>query len=278
MASDFLHLGLTELRWFQDSATTVFELPPNYHIDASSLVFDSFLDNPLTCPLQLPHSPPTKLYDTTVKVTVGRNDPEVFYPYLGLLTAYSGYFARALGGGFREAAEQHIRLENEEPRVFRAVFDWLNTGRLPDITPVIGQANTRPAQDVLDLLVRLWIFADMRRMPELRDGVVESLIMVSLKTATYPSASTVAWAYDNTLAGTAIRKVLVDLLILSADIQSVLTATEEGDWSTQFKQDVFIAYHKAFPEGRSTLRTAKDWERANKCAYHVHGYYEQRTV
>jgi len=115
-------------------------------------------------------------------------------------------------------------------------------------------------------------------MPELRDGVVESLIMVSLKTSTYPSATTVAWAYDNTLGGTAIRKVLVDLLIWSADIQSVLTATEEGDWSTQFKQDVFIAYHKAFPEGRSAIRNAKDWEKANKCAYHVHGYYEQRTV
>lgn len=219
-----------------------------------------------------------KLYDTTVKVTVGHDDAEVFYPYLGLLTAYSGYFARALGGGFREAAEQHIRLENEEPRVFRAVFDWLNTGRLPDMTPVIGRSNTREAQDILDLLVRLWIFADMRRMPELRDGVVESLIQVSLKTATYPSASTIAWTYDNTLAGTAIRKVLVDLLILSADIQSVLTATEEGTWPTQFKQDVFIAYHKAFPAGRSTLRDAKDWERANKCAYHVHGYYEQRSV
>ena len=218
------------------------------------------------------------MYDTPVKITVGRDQTEVFYPYVGLLTAYSGYFARALGGGFREATEQHVRLEKEEPHVFRAVFDWLNTGRLPDSVPVIGRSSTRSAQEVLDLLTRIWIFADMRRMPELRDGVIESLIKVSLKTATYLSPTSIKWTYNNTLGGTAIRKVLVDLLILSADIQSVLTATEEGDWPTQFKQDVFIAYHKAFPQGRSAIRSAKDWQKANKCAYHVHGYYEQRSV
>lgn len=219
-----------------------------------------------------------RLYDTTVKITIGRDDTEVFYPYVGLLTAYSGYFARALTGGFREANEQHVRLENEEPYVFRAVFDWLNTGRLPDSTPVIGHSSTKSAQEALDLLTRMWVFADMRRMPELRDGVVEGLIRASLKTATYLSPTSVKWTYNNTLGGSAIRKVLVDLLILSADIQTILTATEEEDWPTQFKQDVFIAYHKAFPEGRSTMRNVKDWEKASKCAYHVHGYYELPTM
>jgi len=77
MSSDSFHLGLAELQWFRESATTVFELPSGFQIDVSNIGLDEFLENPQTCPLRVPHSPPMYEYPS-LKISNAEPDTASF--------------------------------------------------------------------------------------------------------------------------------------------------------------------------------------------------------
>ncbi|KAF2431833.1 hypothetical protein EJ08DRAFT_165970 [Tothia fuscella] len=64
-----------------------------------------------------------------VTVEIGP-DREAFHVHKDLLTACSPYFKAAFEGGFKEAAEKSIHIDEVTPDIFKEFLDWLYSRRL----------------------------------------------------------------------------------------------------------------------------------------------------
>ena len=121
----------------------------------------------------------------------------------GLLCQCSAFFDRAIRGHFAEAEEMKVCLETESVRVFRLFLHWMDTREVrippkawlssssspsPSVhereseehaaeSAVPEEADVAEGQEWLQRnLIDLYIFADRRAIPELRNDIITTLI------------------------------------------------------------------------------------------------------
>ena len=142
-------------------------------------------------------------YGPIVTVKVGNPDPyREFHVYEGLLSHYSSYFKAAMKdcwGGLKT-----IELEDDDPEVFKAFFRWLYTGKLYSALDASGKVPL-----TMRRICEIYVFGDARGAPELCNAAVDLLIQKMHHEWIFPT-TTCSFAYENTLPGSALRKLLVD--------------------------------------------------------------------
>ena len=140
----------------------------------------------------------------TIEVGAGEHK-QTFYVRRDLLSYYSGYFKAALHGNFAEAGSGIVKLDTEEPSVFEGFVKWLYTRRARS-----DEINADTGRDHFMSVVKLWIFADRRDIPLLMNEMIDRLQQCIVTLWCVPGG-TLREVYDNTTAGCALRRMIVDI-------------------------------------------------------------------
>lgn len=149
--------------------------------------------------------PRHSLFETIVFVDVGP-EPKRFAIHKGLLCSRSGYFKAALTGNFREAEDQLVTLDDEDPRMFRRFNAWLYT----DVLIEDGDTGAASWSSLIDM----YVFAEKRIIPHLQNAVIDSIIR--LKDYTLP-ASVIRYGWTRTAGASPLRKLFVDTMLTETE-------------------------------------------------------------
>ena len=179
----------------------------------------------------------------------------------GLLSHHSSYFRAALNGPFQEAATGEVVLKDEESRIFEVFNTWLYTGK---VTQEVDGVDT--ACEWYQL-TRLYVFADKRGIPRLKNAVVNDIVNKPHKKTGIHSQ--VDYVYSNTPVKSLLRKLLVDILIWKLDIQTSKVFGNDKTCRQDFLLDIIRAL-----DLRPTPKNIADAPfRKN-----LKGYYEDEDV
>ncbi|TKA82640.1 hypothetical protein B0A55_00736 [Friedmanniomyces simplex] len=193
--------------------------------------------------------------DTLVTVNVGKGESQrTFQAHKGVLAFYSGYFDTALNGRFREATDGAGKLTTEDPTSFDIFLRWAYTRRFRE-SPL----------DPTVLNAVIGIFALKLRGPMLR-----------------PERDTIDCIWENSLPGTALRKLVIDFVsMLVESVMPLLERLRSGSWSSrglatqactlwyvEGETDINDFLHERPPLNPKT----RQWEAygIDRCRWHVH--------
>ncbi|TKA67598.1 hypothetical protein B0A49_04580 [Cryomyces minteri] len=206
-----------------------------------------------------PAEPPAALlYDQMIHVQLGSDaTAEEYAIHKGLISHHSHFFRKALNGHFREAVENHVTLEDEDPAVFHIFYLWLYSSRLYDVDK--RKPNHVPLSE--ETLVRTWVFGDKRGVPGLQDAALNSLVSLLANRWTADEAI-VRLAYENTLEGSPLRKLYVRFVAYTRSVDKFFEsdgkAQKEGEgFSMDFMRDLVRALCER--AGARTLMGREAW-------------------
>ncbi|KEQ78320.1 hypothetical protein M438DRAFT_308161 [Aureobasidium pullulans EXF-150] len=209
--------------------------------------------------------PSPKQFQGMVTLVVGKCE-NVHTVHKDLLCFYSDYFRAAFNGSFKEATEQKIKLPNVEPEVFETFQVWLYTRRfhLPEEN---GEAYS--------MLAELWIFGDQHQMPLLQNETMDEMLF-RFNRDVFFTTHAVKLAYENTMAGSHLRKAVIEIVGYTMDLgkspQNALEAL--GDWTVESLADLTRELYKSRAK-MSTLPHKYELPKRDKCYFHVHSKGEQ---
>ena len=112
------------------------------------------------------------LFETIVFVHVGPEQKR-YHVHKGLLYSRSGYFEAALMGNFREAEDQVVTLDDEDPETFRTFNAWLYTDVLVE--------DAGPEVTSFRSLFNVYLFAEKRIIPLLQNAAIDAIIRANVK-------------------------------------------------------------------------------------------------
>ena len=137
----------------------------------------------------------------TIAVTHNSKGKE-YKIFRGLLTWHSPYFAAALNpdGGFIDSGKDSLALEYSHD-LFDAFYCWLYTGRLKDPDQTYSSIN---------LLCRVWIFAEYHGIPELGNKALDLLHARCVATRQRPY-SCIEYVWDNTTEDSKLRAFITGI-------------------------------------------------------------------
>ena len=141
-------------------------------------------------------------FNDIVHVKVGP-EKRLFNIHKELLCDVSDYFAAALKGNFKETQDQVIELEEEDVSLFERFQLWLySRSLLSDEETVKGIS--------WQALIELYLFGEVRHIPDLRNAAVDALID---KQQTEPKLPTLPlhYVYSHTNQGSLLRKLFADM-------------------------------------------------------------------
>lgn len=148
-----------------------------------------------------------------IKITLEGAD-KTFFVQKALLCSASSYFATALSGSFKEAAENQLRLPGCDQETLEFFLYWLCHQRLPaqlvSITDADKSDYASKRAKAQAPLVRLWCFADMILMPALQDDAMLRLIDCFHESRVHAHA--VAASVELATSDSLIHKAIMDEL------------------------------------------------------------------
>ncbi len=140
------------------------------------------------------------LFESVVFVDVG-SEHQRYAIHKGLLCSRSGYFKAALTGNFREAEDQVVTLDDEDPETFRRFNAWLYTDVLVE--------DADPGTRSWSSLFNIYIFAEKRIIPLLQNTVIDSII--HLNALVRIPVGELRHVWSRTAESSLLRKLLVDI-------------------------------------------------------------------
>jgi hypothetical protein len=154
-------------------------------------------------------------------VLVGR-DETPFKVHDRLLCEQSPFFQQALGGNFKEAREQVVRLPEEEPERFERFLLWLYTHSLAHI-------DHRDVDRRYESLFELYFLADRLLVRALKNAIIDATVRVEQTSAFVPSTYQVQTVFAQTAAcrENGLRRLLVDMHAWDVDPKFI---AEHEDW------------------------------------------------
>ncbi|KAI4631818.1 uncharacterized protein J4E87_002524 [Alternaria ethzedia] len=169
-------------------------------------------------------------YGSIVKVTVGKQDNRrEFHVYSGLLAHYSSYFKAALKNCWR--TPETVNLEDDNPEVFLAFFSWIYTGKLYSALDASGKVPLSTK-----LICEIYVFGDARGAPELCNATVDLVTQKLHHEWMFPNQD-LAYVYENTLHGSALRKVLLDFAVNNFRFSDLVDPIQRSRGLTQYPKD-----------------------------------------
>lgn len=188
----------------------------------------------------------------------------------GLLCHHSSYFRGAIRGGFgveiSETNEKIIRLNLIDLKVFESFKLWLYTGKL-------FSSSTKPTcgPRLNEALVNIWVFADMRGIPGMRNAATDGILDRVAETG-HICVDVVPKVYAETMEGSALRCLYVDLIRFQHSLSYFGTKCKELGLRlpVEFLYDVMEAY---CAHGQAWTKIFdRKWHAAkmDRCKYHEH--------
>ncbi|KAG9524966.1 hypothetical protein KCV07_g1424, partial [Aureobasidium melanogenum] len=207
--------------------------------------------------------PPLSCFQGIVTVEIG-TEKKAFHIHKDLLTYYSDYFRGALNGSFVEATKGKISLVDERVDTFDVVNQFVYTRQLSD----------EADHDLnWELLIRVWIFGDKYLMPCLQNRAMNALIQKNREAKFVPTLQ-LKTIYENTLPGSPLRKLVVDLVTYKVgDMDEVMQRNDDNRWPYEALVDLVKALGAKKKEYVGSFRLPE--ANRHKCYYHVHQDGEQ---
>lgn len=244
-----------------------------------------------------------------VDVGTGATKTE-FFVHENLITGRSDFFKNALKPGkFIEGDTKRVHLPMDQEYDFACLLHWLYTGTLKFcLTPVLPpdssddtssdmvkhsgsdtSTDTQPSCSScgeldcqlhhgipVDRLFELWILGDKLQVAGFQDDIAAKLIELGSWNAAkdnihhMPSNMTLKYVYDNTLASSSLRRLAVDLAVLTrhrCDLERSLKTLPE-----EIVRDIAVATIKMW-KADARHHTSPPFEvlRANELSYKVRG-------
>lgn len=196
-------------------------------------------------------------YDTMVRVIVGPElAKETFEVYKGVLSFHSDYFRSALNGRFCEAQSGTIRLPTDEAATFMYFKNWMYTREF--------QTSDQPDWEALDFeeIIRLYLFADCRRIPALANACI-TLLHQKIHQTWLIHTDSLPLIYENTLEGSLIRRFTIDTFAKLCGSRS--TERLDSSWGEEPLRDLAKALL-----ARPKRETKDTFMTRDLCEYHVH--------
>ena len=158
------------------------------------------------------------------------------------LCAASPFFKAALKGGFREAAEQEVRLPDYNDEAFTIIVSWLSNRdplRFKDLE--------------WTLLCEMFVLADYLRISPLEEQLLKSLRWKRHKSGTV-LVSSVPFVYDKTYRSSPLRRLWVDWVL---ELQAPeIFESEEWIFPMEFMRELAAAQMRDRKRITEKLRTA----------------------
>ncbi|KAI4760355.1 hypothetical protein E4T52_04055 [Aureobasidium sp. EXF-3400] len=208
-------------------------------------------------------TPVRKYFQGLVTIVIGPSKKE-FAVHKDLLSFYSDYFRAAFNGSFVEAIDKRIELHDVDQEVFDNFHGWFYTRKFVCND---NRALGYPA------LCKLWIFGDRFQTPMLQNCVIDEIFAKRSRDGFFNFAMAKV-AYDNTLAGSPLRRAMIEILAYLAftkdrDNGAVFVSCG-GYFTAEILQDLvrelFTARENNVPHGQAPKR--------DKCFFHVHSKNE----
>jgi hypothetical protein len=186
------------------------------------------------------------------------------YTFYGRLLAWhSSYFAAATdpAGGFKTSGEKVLELDGSH-QVFDAFHCWVWTGRLKD--PPASDAPIKDRYLPRKVLYDLWLFSDLRGIPSLGNSVLD--MIHERLTSSWTSPSAIQFVYDNTMAESKLRALIVDWYSMTTRSSETLRGHTTIDPTVDFLHAV---YPRIAQQGRRQLSRA-EMIKVDRCRWRDH--------
>lgn len=189
----------------------------------------------------------------------------VFHVHKGILCNASSYFKAALGGQFKEAINQAVVLDDEDPEMFQRFNTWLYTGRVIEKDEKITDVDHTA-------LFKLHVFADERGISRLLNPTMDAILQEENNYPSNTKAKSFVWA--NTNKSSPLRRALLELSLADStwyDGEDIDRLTEEEKESLKWPETYFLSLLHLFSESLiSKVNRINVANPAHQCRYHVH--------
>ncbi|KAF3034015.1 hypothetical protein E8E11_004567, partial [Didymella keratinophila] len=153
--------------------------------------------------------------DTSFATVIVGRQKKRFVVHEAVLIHHSEYFRAALTGGFTEAQDKTVTIEDTTVETFEFFVHWLYYQRFPDKEqhddPELVNSFYNDGQPRSTKLVKLYIFADVREVPALRKAVIGMIFaMVEDPNGEIMSVPTIEDAFEQRPVEDPLCRLLVD--------------------------------------------------------------------
>ena len=140
-----------------------------------------------------------------------------FNVHMDLLCKASPFFKSAFmgSGNFKETSTKSMKLPEDDPATIDRLVQWIYFGSYP----VASDAKTKSPNQMKELLdaslmqfATLYVTADKYGITELKNHVLDRLYKLAIQDQNVVTRNEhlIAYIYENTIAGSKLRKLLVD--------------------------------------------------------------------
>jgi hypothetical protein len=203
-------------------------------------------------------------YGEVVTVAVGSEAlRREFYIHTELLLHYSSYFRKALSPAWIEGQTKSIVLSKDSPTIFQTFFHWIYSGKL--YSTLTNGFIPISFKDIC----ALYVFGDARGIPDLCNAAVDVLFQKVVHEWGF-HIHCLPYVYDNTLAGSNLRKTIVDLSVCCFSFGSL--ETREQLFPKKFLIDVIVRSRQlnAAPGSLPDKSAFLKMKATEMCTYHDH--------
>ena len=226
------------------------------------------------------------MFGEIVKVEIGTDgNNKTFSLYKGVLCFYSGYFDRALSGGFLEARNGAVILPTEDVDIFERFVLWLYNRQLDLTHPkeehisgtdlpseAINSLENTHAKggkkpkglNTLLCICKIWAFADRHEIPLLMNITIDAFREQCIKFRDVIPTSILIYIYTITVPGAGLRRLILDIIFWTRDTCEALSEKRRHHWPAEALWELAI---------KATAKHVRDSESSGTiviCDYHQH--------
>ncbi|PMD35266.1 hypothetical protein L207DRAFT_110390 [Hyaloscypha variabilis F] len=169
-----------------------------------------------------------------IYIKVGKEEQD-FGVHKELISHYSPYFRAAFTSGFDEAKSGIMKLPETEAEIFEIFYVWLYRQKLWD-----KDARREDWPDTEDL-VKLYVFADMARIPTLQNQALRALHNISDINNNFPY-SMMDYVWANTTSSSPLRRYFLDQIVWESSTEALEEC--EQDFPSEVRMDIIKAMNR----------------------------------
>ena len=183
-----------------------------------------------------------------------------FSLHKSLAVRESAFFEKAFSKEWKESEENEVRLPDHEPEHFKVFLQWLYTRRIFSSQAMVIACNE--CIDEWDLLANAWALGAYLQATDFQDTVADAILEKALQGGG-SMHSIHKIIYANSVAGSPIRKLVVDIAVWRWDVTMLEAQGNNAAWSDFFR-DLSIAMLK------TRESTAESKAVKASCEHHEH--------
>jgi hypothetical protein len=225
---------------------------------------------------------------TFATLIVGENEAR-FNVHESLLVTYSEFFRAALQGGFKEAHEKTVELEDEDSDIIELFVHWLYYQRFPDKNKgddddLLAKWTLNENEDYqkIDKLTQLYVFGDKYQVSKLQRDVIDEVFDIYVHQRNdipLPGNKQLAFIFDLLRVQDPFCQLITDVICWMGNAD-LYDSIEEGDGLEAFaiaSLRRFSQIHKANNLGKRVGVSNLKYN-LNLCDYHQHESKEEKAA